>query len=604
MPRRFQPNRRLLKLLVGSNLYGSPDACIRELVQNAWDAISLRKTAGDGGGGAIDVRYSIREGWFETVDDGIGMDMLTIENSFLQIGQDKLDALHVGTRQTQIGYFGIGILSVFLVADRFEVVTRHQNATDGGLRFEVTGLDDEVTPYPDATAQTGTRIRVYPRPTGTFSIGSLPEYVENYARHVRGISVLSEDDHSTIPMSPRWLTDKLSHHREIDGIPGVIAGRFGINPALRRPEGTLSSTVTICNAGFLAESEAQDMLPRPELGMIGEIDMVPNALTMGMSRERLQRDDQWRQVGALLQERFVIFAVDELESGELRRTGVLDMEEIRRNLLLWYHYLPPGPEFASLLTVIENRVYETVPFTVADGKPTALGRLVGAGGAARRLFYRDVGRRAERTEQIDDDGLPIRFSQEIRDSIRVGALRAKGFDVIELGLIRVNVRVGNSVQAHQIQEAHLVQKCLSGRGLELVNIVNATETDMDLRSIERLPVLNDALSVGDGLRFASVPDSTRRIITDSAGVKYINLRNNDVKRILRVIPAAVSNPLKKRLLDAYLKIENFQFYDARQILMQLLESEHLESLAMVEAAPFTEKHVRMLIEQLLRELDG
>ena len=105
MPKRFEPNRRLLRLLVGSNLYGSPDACIRELVQNSWDAIQLRKTTGDGQGGVIHLYYSLRDRWFEVIDDGIGMDLDIVENSFLEIGQDKIDVLHRGTRDTQIGYF-------------------------------------------------------------------------------------------------------------------------------------------------------------------------------------------------------------------------------------------------------------------------------------------------------------------------------------------------------------------------------------------------------------------------------------------------------------------------------------------------------------------
>ena len=70
MPKRFEPNRRLLHLLIGSNLYGSPDACIRELIQNAWDAIQWRHSYGDGAGGRIDVRFSAIEGWFEVLDDG------------------------------------------------------------------------------------------------------------------------------------------------------------------------------------------------------------------------------------------------------------------------------------------------------------------------------------------------------------------------------------------------------------------------------------------------------------------------------------------------------------------------------------------------------
>ena len=182
-------------------------------------------------------------------------------------------------------------------------------------------------------------------------------------------------------------------------------------------------------------------------------------------------------------------------------------------------------------------------------------------------------------------------------------MRAKGFDVVELGLLQVNVRSDNSVQTHQIEEHLLVNKCIESQGLSLVNIKDATDSDMDLRSIEKLPLLNDALPSGGNLRFASVPDSMRRVITDSSGIKYINLRNPDVQKILKVIPQAISNPLKSRLLDAYLKLENFQFQDARSILTDLLQTNDLIPLATTQIAPFTQKHMESLITDLLGELD-
>ena len=37
----FKANARLLRLLVGSSLYPTLDVCVRELLQNAWDAIEL-----------------------------------------------------------------------------------------------------------------------------------------------------------------------------------------------------------------------------------------------------------------------------------------------------------------------------------------------------------------------------------------------------------------------------------------------------------------------------------------------------------------------------------------------------------------------------------
>ena len=68
MATRFEPNRRLLHILVGSNLYDSPNAAIRELIQNAWDAIQWRQQHGDGEGSYIRIRYSVKQRWFEVGD--------------------------------------------------------------------------------------------------------------------------------------------------------------------------------------------------------------------------------------------------------------------------------------------------------------------------------------------------------------------------------------------------------------------------------------------------------------------------------------------------------------------------------------------------------
>ena len=181
-----------------------------------------------------------------------------------------------------------------------------------------------------------------------------------------------------------------------------------------------------------------------------------------------------------------------------------------------------------------------------------------------KLYYWEKGLNTRRQERIDDDGLPIRFTQEIRNSVRTSALRAKGFNVVELNVHQVNVKTQNTVQTIQIQEQPLVQKSLQKRGIELTNIVNAPESDMDMSGIETLPILRSALTMAGGLTFAEVPDSKRRVISDQTGMRYINLRNPAVQVLLRLIPDAISNPLKHRLLEAYLRLEDFKLREARE----------------------------------------
>ena len=530
------------------------------------------------------------------------MDLPTIEKSFLEIGEDKLNVLKGGSRDTQIGYFGIGILSIFLVADKFEVASKALDSTGDGVRFQISDIDDEMEFIDEPYTEIGTRIKVFLRSDGSFTIGSIPEYLSNYARHVNGVTIQSLDDDHCSDLQQSWVTDGLENVHEIADIPGVLGSRFTFSPALRANVGTLSSEITICSAGFLTESEAHDLVPLPAVGLIGEIDIAPNTLTMGMSRERIQRDERWTDLGAKLQGVFVQLALQVLTKGALREKPDIDIKQFKRNILLWYKYIPENEPFSMLHLTIEDRLFAVAPFAVSGRGNTTLKHLLENETNTHRLFYRDISRGSQHTEHIDDEGLPIRVSQEIRDSVRVSALRANGYDVIELDNIQVNVRNGTTVQTHQIQEFELVNRCLGGREVRLVNITEATEADMDLKSIERLPILNDALSIGDGLRFARIPDSTRRVIVDSTGVKYVNLRNEDVQEILSIIPQAVSNPLRSRLLEVYLQLEIFQFHSARRILKELLLTEELPSMANAETAPFTKRHMESLIRALKSEL--
>ncbi len=564
MAKRFEPHRRLLTTLVGSNLYGASDACVRELLQNAWDAIQLRILQYDGQGGEITVRYSESAGWFEVVDDGIGMDQKTIEDSFFEVGQDKLEVLEITEAKSQIGRFGIGVLSVFLLADRFEVFTKSISSVESGLRFSVTDIDSLVEFVNYDQSSPDTRIRVYPRTTDDFAIGSLPDVVRSYVRHVPGVTLHSVDDNTHHTITDSWATDNLLNVREVEGIPGVRSGRIGFLRALKEKSGTLENQLTICNVGFLVEELVGDLVSQNTLGISGEIDLDASSLNIGMSRELFQRDHRWFELGEKLQTFSIEAAIRELETGELRPGHALDSESVKRNILLWYHFLPPEPPFSELYQRLDRRVYETVPFEQAEMSPISLANVVTGNPQYGKLYYWEKGLNTRRQERIDDDGLPIRFTQEIRNSVRTSALRAKGFNVVELNVHQVNVKTQNTVQTIQIQEQPLVQKSLQKRGIELTNIVNAPESDMDMSGIETLPILRSALTMAGGLTFAEVPDSKRRVISDQTGMRYINLRNPAVQVLLRLIPDAISNPLKHRLLEAYLRLEDFKLREARE----------------------------------------
>lgn len=120
---------RILELLVGRNLYSDPGVFVRELLQNAIDAVRTRV--------AQDSAFRLEDGkvvihtwmddsgysWFRIQDNGTGMDQDIILNHFLKVGSSyynsdrfKAETRKYGTKggYTPISRFGIGILSCFM----------------------------------------------------------------------------------------------------------------------------------------------------------------------------------------------------------------------------------------------------------------------------------------------------------------------------------------------------------------------------------------------------------------------------------------------------------------------------------------------------------
>ena len=161
---------RVLKLLMGENLYDNRDVFVRELLQNAIDATLLRSQM-DATFVPEDSRidfweWSDSEGnlWFRIDDQGTGMTLGMLQRYFLKVGNSyytsqelKRDLRdHGQTKEFRgISRFGIGFLSCFLCGDwaevstlyfdsqknrREETVLRSSQMVNYGLRLQVTGL--------------------------------------------------------------------------------------------------------------------------------------------------------------------------------------------------------------------------------------------------------------------------------------------------------------------------------------------------------------------------------------------------------------------------------------------------------------------------------
>lgn len=127
--------RGLIRLL-GGHLYSSPQVFIRELLQNACDAVIARRELEPEHIGSI--RFALPSDSTHTTltveDDGIGLTSQEIHNFLSTIGASS-KLRQIERHRTQfIGQFGIGILSCFMVCDELVIVTR--SATKGSARYE------------------------------------------------------------------------------------------------------------------------------------------------------------------------------------------------------------------------------------------------------------------------------------------------------------------------------------------------------------------------------------------------------------------------------------------------------------------------------------
>jgi molecular chaperone HtpG len=108
--------------LLSHHLYSSPRVYVRELLQNAVDAITARRAEDPEAPADIVIRTT--PNGLTISDSGIGLAPDQVQDLLATIGRSsKRDEIGFA-RQEFLGQFGIGLLSAFMVAERIEVLTR------------------------------------------------------------------------------------------------------------------------------------------------------------------------------------------------------------------------------------------------------------------------------------------------------------------------------------------------------------------------------------------------------------------------------------------------------------------------------------------------
>ncbi|MFC9969347.1 HSP90 family protein [Spirillospora sp. NPDC127200] len=287
----FQVDLRGVVDLLSRHLYASPRVYLRELLQNAVDAITAR--GGDGGR----VRIETGGGALRVHDDGIGLTEDEVHRLLATIGRSsKRDELGFA-RHDFLGQFGIGLLSAFLVADEIEVVTR---SAKGGPAVRWTGLSGgSYRVEPGERDAPGTTVALRPRP-GSAELLSPPVVADLAASYGSLLPVeLTVDG---VPVTG-------------DGPPWQVAHP---DPARRR-----RALDAYCKSLYGFEPYDVIDLDVPEAGLTGVAFVLPQAVppsARAAHRVYLKRMLLAESVEGLLPE-WAFFARCVVDAGELRPTA-------------------------------------------------------------------------------------------------------------------------------------------------------------------------------------------------------------------------------------------------------------------------------------------
>ena len=124
----------ILKMLVGHTLYNNSSVVIRELIQNALDAVKLQyciennitNVASSISKGKVEVSWSSATHCLTICDNGTGMTIQEVESYLLTVGKSKYKSDEFKKKYPDfpsISRFGIGILTCFLIADDVDIAT-------------------------------------------------------------------------------------------------------------------------------------------------------------------------------------------------------------------------------------------------------------------------------------------------------------------------------------------------------------------------------------------------------------------------------------------------------------------------------------------------
>jgi molecular chaperone HtpG len=340
--------------IMSSALYSRPDTPIRELIQNAHDAVQRRRRRDLSYRGRIDIRQNTENHTLSVHDDGIGLTAEEAEEylgtlgigitGLIKKGASLAQAGEPGDDQDLIGQFGIGLLSSFMLADRLVVESLHAREAEG-VRWEA-GRGTEIALSNCELSQPGTTVTLYLKPDHyRFAESALPleQAIKQYADFLP-VPIFLNDGRTRVnvinvawfdatpdPDATELALESYFGETPLDVLPlrlekpVSIAGALYFTPQ-RTPGFSGEPVVTATLRRMVISRKVQGLLPEWASFVRGVLELADCAPTA--SREDLVRDAAFENVKSTLEERLF----EHLE--RLAREDLPRLEAI----LAWHHY--------------------------------------------------------------------------------------------------------------------------------------------------------------------------------------------------------------------------------------------------------------------------
>jgi HSP90 family molecular chaperone len=316
--------------IMGTSLYSRSDTPIRELIQNAHDAVVRRRRKELSYVGRIDIEQDSAAHTLRFSDDGIGLTLAEAETYLSTLGLGVTGLLKKGQLLSLppelaangdglIGQFGIGLLSAFMLADRVAVESRGSKTAEG-VRWEAgAGNDIEISPCP--RAEPGTTVTLHLKAEYHHlaeSLEPLEAAVKEYADFLPVPIFLNRNKARANVINVAWFDptpdpevvelelEGYFHETPLDVIPlrlekpASVAGALYVTPQ-RTPGFTGESVVTVTVRRMVISRRVQGLLPPWASFLRGVLEL--NGCAPTASREDLVRDAAFARVREVLEQR-------------------------------------------------------------------------------------------------------------------------------------------------------------------------------------------------------------------------------------------------------------------------------------------------------------